>query len=203
MDPTLMAFLVELGIDFAKHEVLKQLRGLTVKLVENLDGEVGIGVPQVYEDTVEDSTMLGQLVGNLVHTAEGIFLDYDADGIIDIDPDYSPLFVPLEELIPEGDEEMTVDDLMDRFFEIEQEQSSNNGKSFIIMSSDGTMTVYDENGTITTEDCDTAYSLWVAENGIMTKDIDNYSVTEGLLLIMALITAVFGVRTIFKRKDVF
>lgn len=75
-------------------------------------------------------------------------------------------------------------------------------KSFIIMSADGTMTVYDESGSITAEDCDTAYSLWVSENGIMSKPLNNYTVTEGLLLIAG-IAACFGfVFKMFRRRKV-
>lgn len=75
-------------------------------------------------------------------------------------------------------------------------------KSFIIMSADGTMTVYDPSGNITAEDCDTAYSLWVSENGIMSKPLNNYTVTEGLLLIAG-IAACFGmVFKFFRRRKV-
>lgn len=75
-------------------------------------------------------------------------------------------------------------------------------KSFIIMSADGTMTVYDPSGQITAEDCDTAYSLWVSENGIMSKPLNNYTVTEGLLLIAG-IAACFGmVFKFFRRRKV-
>lgn len=76
-------------------------------------------------------------------------------------------------------------------------------KSIIIMSQDGTMTVYDENGNITSEDCDTAYSLWVSENGVMDKDINNYSVSEGMLLLLVLLGLAWFVRSLFKGKDVF
>lgn len=82
------------------------------------------------------------------------------------------------------------------------ESSSRVEKSFIIMSADGTMTVYDESGSITAEDCDTAYSLWVSENGIMSKPLNNYTVTEGLLLIAG-IAACFGmVFKFFRRRKV-
>ncbi len=75
--------------------------------------------------------------------------------------------------------------------------------SIIIMSADGTMTVYDMDGNITAENCDTAYSLWVSENGIMDKPIDYYSVTEGLLLLLLGVSVVFFIRSLFKRKDVY
>lgn len=72
--------------------------------------------------------------------------------------------------------------------------------SIIVVGSDGSMTVYDLEGNITAEDCDTAYGLWVAENGIMNKPIANYTVTEGILLI-AFICGMFKVFSrIFRRR---
>jgi len=76
-------------------------------------------------------------------------------------------------------------------------------KSIIIMSADGTMTVYDEGGNITAEDCDTAYSLWVSENGIMEKSLDNYSVTEGLMLCVLLMGAFYFIKSLFRKKDIY
>ena len=65
------------------------------------------------------------------------------------------------------------------------------------------MTVYDESGEIKPEDCDNAYSLWVSENGIMEKKLDNYSVTEGLLALVLLFTVINFVRGLFRRKDIY
>lgn len=74
--------------------------------------------------------------------------------------------------------------------------------SIIVVGSDGGMTIYDLEGNITAEDCDTAYSLWVSENGIMNKPIANYTVTEGILLI-AFIVGLFKVAAkIFRRRRV-
>lgn len=86
------------------------------------------------------------------------------------------------------------------FFEIDPEEQTAVEKSIIIMNSDGTMTIYDEGGNITAEDCDTAYSLWVSENGIMDKQMDNYSVTEGMLFLLVLISAAHFIRGLFKRS---
>lgn len=65
------------------------------------------------------------------------------------------------------------------------------------------MTIYDESGNITAENCDMAYSLWLSDNGIMSKKMNNYSVTEGLLFLILLLTAFNFVRGLFRRKDVF
>lgn len=70
----------------------------------------------------------------------------------------------------------------------------------IIVSSDGTMTIYDEAGNITAEIADTAYSLWLSENGALDKRFDHYSVSEALLLVIALGSLVGLVSKIFKRR---
>lgn len=75
--------------------------------------------------------------------------------------------------------------------------------TIIFISADGTMTVYDESGELKPEDCDKAYSMWVSENGIMSKKLDNYSVTEGLLALVLLFTAINFVRGLFRRKDIY
>lgn len=76
-------------------------------------------------------------------------------------------------------------------------------KSFIIVAADGTMTIYDESGNITAEDCDTAYQLWVSENGIMNKPLDNYSVSEGLILILAIFSIINFLKGLFRKREVF
>lgn len=89
------------------------------------------------------------------------------------------------------------------FQEVTDTMPIGSSKSTIIVSPDGTMTIYDETGAITEEDCDNAYALWVSENGIMNKSLDNYSVTEGLLLISVLSNLFFIIKSLFARKDVF
>lgn len=86
------------------------------------------------------------------------------------------------------------------FFEIDPEEQTAVEKSIIIMNSDGTMTIYDEGGNITAEDCDTAYSLWVSENGALDKPFVNYSVSEALLLFIAAGSVVSLIFKIFKRR---
>lgn len=86
------------------------------------------------------------------------------------------------------------------FFEIDPEEQTAVEKSIIIMNSDGTMTIYDEGGNITAEDCDTAYSLWVSDNGALDKPFDNYTVSEALLLFIAIGAVVGLIFKIFKRR---
>lgn len=70
----------------------------------------------------------------------------------------------------------------------------------IIVSPDGTMTIYDRDGNITAEEADTAYSLWLSDNNVLDKRFDHYSVTEGLLLFIAIGTAVALISKLFKRR---
>lgn len=113
------------------------------------------------------------LVGKAVDGIVHIFIDEDGDG----NPDYPEL--------PD--------------FEIPVETEKDT--SIIIVSPDGTMCIYDENGNIRAENCDMAYSLWLSENGVMEKKLDNYSVTEGLLALILLFTVINFIRGLFTRKD--
>ena len=70
----------------------------------------------------------------------------------------------------------------------------------IIISPDGTMTYYDEGGNITAEIADTAYSLWLSENAALDKPFANYSVSEALLLFIALGAVVGLICKGFKRR---
>lgn len=113
----------------------------------------------------------------------GWIIDDDDNGFPDASPDapFYPVGSPEYHSITEGSEGRS---------------------SIIVVSGDGTLTVYDMDGTITAEDCDTAYSLWVSENGIMDKQMDNYSVTEGLLFLLVLISVGYFIRGLFKRSVV-
>lgn len=113
----------------------------------------------------------------------GLVLDEDDNGVPDVADD-SPYY-------PIGSDEYNT---------IVRKMS--NEPSLVILSSDGTMTVYDTSGQITAEDCDTAYSLWVSENGIMTKPLDYYTVTEGILFISFLIGCFSFIGMLFRRKKV-
>lgn len=80
---------------------------------------------------------------------------------------------------------------------VEPEQSD---LRIIIVNPDGTMTIYDSDGTITAEDVDTAYSLWLSDNGALDKPFNNYTVTEGLLLFIAIGSVVALISKLFKRR---
>lgn len=72
--------------------------------------------------------------------------------------------------------------------------------SIIIVNPDGTMTIYDTAGNITEEVVDTATSLWVSKNGALDKPFNNYSVSEALLLPVAVASVVALTCKIFKRR---
>lgn len=71
----------------------------------------------------------------------------------------------------------------------------------IIISPDGTVVAYDNTGTIIEDDYENAYSLWLSENRALDKPFDFYTVSEGLLLLIAIVSVVsfFG-RLFFRRR---
>lgn len=70
----------------------------------------------------------------------------------------------------------------------------------IIVSPDGTMTVYSADGELSSEAVDTAYSVWVSQYGVLDKPFNTYSVSEGLLLVIAVSAVVFLFGKLFKRR---
>lgn len=181
-------------------------------LVNNGD-EIGLGLPQFQ---LLDGFEIGDYIGTDIITGngDGFIADFDGDGenddvlipfgfditgdgqddwgwLIDDDDNGIPDASPEAPFYPVGSPEYH--DII--------EQSAGEA-SIIVVSGDGTLTVYDMNGNITAEDCDTAYSLWVSENGIMNKPIAHYTVTEGILLIF-FIAGLFKVASkIFRKRRV-
>lgn len=176
----------------------------------NNGDEIGIGMPQLRIVDYED--MAGKFLDIVTGTIDGYIRDddgnvffpmpYDATGdgladwyqIVDEDDNGVPDASDNAPFYPVGS------DGYSRFI---KQYKSENTVDFIMLAPDGTMTVYDQHGNITAEDVDNAYALWISENGIMNKKLDNYSVTEGLLLLSLLVSVVFFIRSLFKRKDVF
>lgn len=174
--------------------------------IVNKDDEIGLGLPEL---ELVDSTELSDILGERAtysgtgFKADGdvyipLPLDYNSDGstdfgrVIDSDNNGVPDASDDAPFYPVGSDE---------FNNILQYQQDG-GKSFIICNSDGSMTVYDENGTITAGDCETAYNYWVAENGIMNKPLDYYTVTEGLLF-LTFVVSLFGFfGNIFRQRRV-
>lgn len=126
--------------------------------------------------------VIGFIIGEDGEKEPVKFIDDDGDGVPD-NPDEPFLPWDPSELLPD----------------VEPEKET----SYIIVNPDGTMTIFDNAGNITADNCDFAYSLWVSENGIMNKKLDNYSVTEGLLALLLLFTVINFVRGLFRRKDIY
>lgn len=70
----------------------------------------------------------------------------------------------------------------------------------VIVTPDGTMMIYDEAGDLTDEVTNTAYNLWLSEYGALNKQFDYYSVTEALLLPVAIAAVVTLLGKIFRRR---
>lgn len=113
----------------------------------------------------------------------GWIVDYDDNGIPDASPD-APFY-------PVGSRE---------YHDIVEKSVGIPDPSIIVVSGDGTLTVYDMNGDITSEDCDTAYSLWVSEHGALDKPFDYYTVSEALLFLIFLGSFATLLFKVFKRR---
>lgn len=183
------------------------------------DGEtIGLGMPvfdiidsYTLSDYIDfsDTTYYPTVSGN----GGGYLLDMDYDGVNDEVlvslPDFTGDGLPDWGWVRDDDNNGVPDASSDSpYYPVGSEEymdivgGLSGGKCFIIMSADGTMTVYDEGGNITAEDCDTAYSLWVSENGILDKPFANYTVTEGLLFIGFVVGAFAFFKKIFRKRRV-
>ena len=137
-------------------------------------------------------------VGNWIWRA---FTDEDGDGVPD-DPEN-----PFREWDEEPDDWEPFDPVpVDPVIPVDPDDSKptdpvgSNELQIIIVSPDGTMTIYDEGGNITAEVADNAYSLWLSENNALEKRFENYSVSEALLLFIAVGSLVGLICKIFKRR---
>lgn len=113
----------------------------------------------------------------------GWLVDDDDNGVPDASPDF-PFY-------PVGS---------DAYHQIVERSESLSG-GIIIMSPDGSMTVYDPEGNLVREDYNEAYSLWLHDNAALDKPFSYYSVTEALLLIVALFAGVSLFGKVFKRRN--
>ena len=176
--------------------------------IVNRDDEIGIGLPKF---ELVDGSEMGELLGDTVTgnndgylIGDDVYLpmpfDYNGDGRLDwgrvVDEDGNG--------IPDASDDAPFYPVgSDGYNNFINRYKDNSGVDIVLVSPEGEIAVYDSNGNIKEEDVDTAYKIWVSENGIMNKEIDNYSVSEGLLLCLLLISGVFFIRSLFKRKDVF
>ncbi len=177
--------------------------------IVNKGDEIGLGLPKLEPFTADD---IGSMIDDEVFTgnSKGVYIgddvyvpipvDFDNDGstdwgrVVDSDDNGVPDASPDAPFFPVGS---------DGYNQILSEMGNGDGVDIVLVSPEGEIAVYDRNGNIKEEDVDTAYATWVSQNGIMVKKLDNYSVTEGLLLCVLLISVAFFIRSLFKRKDVF
>lgn len=168
------------------------------------DGKLGVGSPQyeiipasdfsAFLDTIITGSNNGIIIDDDVYCP--LPVDYDGDGLSDwgrvIDendngvPDASP-DAPFYPVGSEGYSQII--------------SSEDSGKSLIIVSPDGNISVYDPSGELQYEDFNKAYSLWLQDNAALDKPFKFYSVTEALLLIVALFAGVSLVGKLFKRRN--
>lgn len=172
--------------------------------IVNRDDEIGLGYPQLQivpacdlPAFIEGVTVTGNdhsiLIDDEVYCP--LPLDYDGDGLPDwgkvIDEDHNgvPDAAPDVPFYPVGS---------DGYNQIIS--AGDSGKSLIIVSPDGNISVYDPAGELQYEDFNEAYSLWLQDNAALDKPFAYYSVTEALLLIVALFAGVSLVGKLFKRR---
>lgn len=180
------------------------------------DGDqIGIGLPEL---RIIDCTEIGdylpydQYDTSVTGNDHGYILDIDGDGvdddvliplpdftgdgrsdwgwIVDNDDNGLPDVSPISPFYPVGSPEYhTI---------VEHSQPIQGG--IVIMSADGTMSIYDPAGELTEETYSEAYQLWCKDNGALVKPFDYYTVSEALLLFVAGFAVVSLISKLFKRR---
>ena len=185
--------------------------------IVNEGDSVGIGLPSF---DVIDGLLLCDYIDlsdpyaypTITGNDDGYLLDLDLDG------NFDDVLIPLPDLTGDGvddwgwltdEDDNGIPDASpdapyypvgsDQFNQIVK--GAGNTPSFIIVSPDGTMSIYDDSGNLTKEDCDTAYSLWLSENAAMIKPFENYSVSEGLLFLIFVCVGFGFISKLFKRRQ--
>lgn len=172
--------------------------------IVNKDDEIGIGFPELR--IIDNTDMADMLDEVIVGNNNGVIVDGDTyvplpfdttgDGvndwgkIVDADDNGIPDAASEAPFYPVGS---------DGYNQIIQSGRTDE-KSFIIVSAEGTVSIYDPNGDLTEEDYNQAYTLWLKDNAALDKPFKNYSVTEALLLIVALFAGVSLIGKLFKRR---
>lgn len=176
----------------------------------NRDDEIGFGLPEF--QPIDHNEIIEYLSDKFSGNSDGYLIDRDSDGLpevycplpydytgdgvndwgqlIDLDHNGIPDASPLAPFYPVGS---------DGYNQILN--SDENEKSIIIVSPDGTLSVYDADGELQYEDFNEAYSLWLKDNAALDKPFSYYSVTEALLLIVALFAGVSLIGKLFKRRN--
>lgn len=169
----------------------------------SLDDKIGMGMPKL--DLVDALTMVDRFADAITGNGFGYLIDDDVyiplpfdfsgDGvndwgrIIDDNDDGIPDASPEAPFYPIGSDEY------------KQIVSRSSGEmSAVIISPDGTISVYDQDCELTEQYIDEAYSLWLKDNSALDKPFKYYTVTEALLLIVAAFAGVSLIGKLFKRR---
>ncbi len=144
----------------------------------NKDNQIGLGFP---EYRILDGMDITAYIEDDSFTAsdDGFLVDYDGDG------EYDDVLVPLPY-------DVTGDGFNDYGWLVDIDDNglpdaADNAPFYPVGSEEYTYLVEVVKGN----------------SGIMDKPIDNYTVTEGLLLLITLMTSVYFLKSLFKRKDVY
>lgn len=175
--------------------------------VVNRDDEIGLGLPKL---ELMDWDFVTSLFDGEPITGNGEYYRIDGDVYLPLDFDYSgdgiddfaKVVDDNGDGIPDASDDSPFYPVGSDMFNQILESGGEGGKSLVVVSPDGTVCVYDENGQITDEDCETAYKIWVSDNNIMSKPLDWYTPTEGLLF-LTFVVSLFGFfGSIFRRRKV-
>lgn len=178
--------------------------------IVNKGDEIGLGLPELRP--VDHFDIVDYLTDTITGNSNGYLIDRNADGD-------SEVYLPLPfDFTGDGlddwgqvvdSDHNGVPDASDNapFYPVGSEgynqiiSSEDSGKSLIIVSPDGNISVYDPAGELQYEDFNEAYSLWLQDNAALDKPFAYYSVTEALLLIVGLFAGVSLVGKLFKRRN--
>lgn len=181
-----------------------------LQMCEDLEGNLGLGFPQYFViDSFEFSDMVAALP-SFSGSPGCYYTDIDGDGVKDMVfplgadftgdgfSDFGYVLDLNSNGIPEADPSAP-------FYPIDSPDYNRIVKArtqggIIIMSPDGTMSVYDPSGQLVREDYNAAYALWLKDNGALDKHFEHYSVTEALLFFIFLGSITGLICKIFKRR---
>lgn len=144
----------------------------------NKGNEIGLGLPQF---EIVDGTEISDFIDTSVITGnnDGFIIDFDNDGAND------DVLIPLPGFTGDG--------LRDWGWLVDRDDNGLPDISpyspFYPIGSEEYHYIIEQSG--------------LADNGIMVKPLDNYTVTEGLLALILLFTAINFVRGLFCKKDIY
>ncbi len=145
----------------------------------NRDNEIGLGIP-MFE--VVDGTEIGGYIEDTTFSGNGggVLVDYDYDG------HWDDVLIPLPY-------DVTGDGVNDWGWLVDDDDNGlpdvSPSAPFYPVGSDGYNEIIKASGR--------------GEQGILDKPLDDYTVTEGLLLCIFLISLIYFIKSLFRRKDIY